>query len=149
MTTPALRGALFGPVTAEDEAMGAVAETAVFAQWFHSRVALHYARWRSGRTQGEVDIVRLDARQKPRWCLDVKWSDRAGGHSEELKSLAAFADRHPGAKFFVTSRTLTRKAVPWSRAGSLDILPTSFYCYAVGLSAVRLPSVDFDWEIGD
>ena len=149
VTTPALRGALFGPVTAEDDAMGAVAETAVFAQWFHSRVALHYARWRSGRAQGEVDMVRLDARQKPRWCLDVKWSDRAGEHPEELKSLAAFADRHPGARFFVTSRTLMRKGVPWSRAGSLDILPTSLYCYAVGLSAVRLPTVDFDWEIGD
>ena len=148
VTTPALRGALFGPVTAEDEAMGAVAETAVFAQWFHSRVALHYARWRSGRTQGEVDIVRLDARQKPRWCLDVKWSDRAGRHPDELTSLAAFADRHPGARFFVTSRTLMRKAVPWSCAGSLDILPTSLCCYAMGLLAVRRPSVDFDWAIG-
>lgn len=40
------------------------------------------------------------------------------------------------------------KAVPWSPAGSLDILPTSLCCYAVGLSAVRRPSVDFDWAIG-
>lgn len=148
VTTPALRGALFGPVTAEDEALGAVAETAVFAQWFHSGVPLHYARWRSGRTQGEVDVVRLDARQKPRWCVEVKWSDRAGEHPEELTSLAAFADRHPGARLFVTSRTLTRRAVPWSRASRLDVLPTSFYCYAVGLSAVRFPSVDFDQVLG-
>ena len=68
LTTPALRSALFDAVTSEDNAMGAVAETAVFAQWFHSNVNLHYARWTEGRYQGEVDIVRLDARQRPQWC---------------------------------------------------------------------------------
>ena len=113
-----------------------------------SGVPLRYARWRSGRTQGEVDVVRLDVRRKPRWCVEVKWSDRAGEHPEELTSLAAFADRHPGARLFVTSRTLTRRAVSWSRASRLDVLPTSFYCYAVGLSAVRFPSVDFDQVLG-
>ena len=83
VTTPALRCALFGPVSEDDEEMGLVAETAVFAQWFHSDFDLHYARWRSG----EVDIVRLDGRQRPDWCVDVKWSDRYGRRPGELSSL--------------------------------------------------------------
>ena len=37
VTTPALRCALFGPVAEDDEEMGPVAETAVFAQWFPLR----------------------------------------------------------------------------------------------------------------
>lgn len=46
---PPLRAALFGMVTASDEAMGRLAETAVWSQWLHSATmcnALHYARWR-------------------------------------------------------------------------------------------------------
>lgn len=61
VTTPALRGALFGPVTADNPAMGALAETAVFAQWFHFSVDPHYGRW----ANGEVDIVRLGAMLTP------------------------------------------------------------------------------------
>ena len=33
--------------------MGALAETAVFAQWFHAGVA-DYARWRMGRAEGQT-----------------------------------------------------------------------------------------------
>lgn len=149
VTTPALRSALFGPVKQDDEAMGALAETAVFAQWFHASVDLHYARWRMGRTEGEVDIVHLDKRQKPVWCLDVKWSDRPGQHPEELTSLAEFARRHPDVKVVVTTRTLSRPLSQWPGPGSLDIVPTGLYCCALGHDVIRDPtSVPF-WEAGD
>ena len=36
------------PVAGDDEEMGPVAETAVFAQWFRSDLDLHYARWKNG-----------------------------------------------------------------------------------------------------
>ena len=108
VTTPALRSALFDPVVEDSEEMGPVAETAVFAQWFHSNIDLHYARWRSG----EVDIVHLDGRQKPHWCVEVKWSDRYAQRSGDLKSLIDFTSRHPGVTALVTTRTLER-TVPW------------------------------------
>ena len=143
VTTPALRSALFGPVTEDDEAMGALAETAVFAQWFHASVDLHYARWRTGQMEGEVDIVHLDKRQRPVWCLDVKWSDRPGQHPEELTSLAEFAKRpprgeggrhHPNPVAALVAMARTRLAVTC-------LLPTGgLYCCALGRDVIRDPT---------
>lgn len=146
VTTPALRSALFGPVEEDDEAMGALAETAVFAQWFHAGVDLHYARWRMGRMEGEVDIVHLDKRQKPRWCLDVKWTDRPVTHPEELTSLADFAKRHSDVKVLVTTRTVER-AVAWPGPGSLSAVLTSLYCHAVGRKVIHDPSSTPAWTV--
>ena len=140
VTTPALRCALFGPVTAEDEAMGAVAETAVFAQWFHADVDLHYARWRTGRRDSEVDIVHLDKRQRPRWCIDVKWSDRPVKHPSELRGLAEFSSRHPDAGVAVTTRTVERIVPDWQGSKALIAVPTSVYCHAVGRAVIDDPS---------
>ena len=145
VTTPALRSALFGPVAGDDEEMGSVAETAVFAQWFHSDLDLHYARWKNG----EVDIVHLDGRQKPDWCVEVKWSDRYVGGSGELHSLEEFTDRHPDVTPLVTTRTLMESDVRWPGEPRLDFLPTSLYCYAVGHQAIRDPSDDVPWIVAD
>ncbi len=142
VTTPALRSAIFGPIAAHDEAMGAVVETAVFAQWYHANLNLHYARWQSG----EVDIVHLDCRQRPAWCVEVKWSDRPGRYPEELTGLAAFAQRHPATEMLVTTRTHAGTAAPWSGGPRLAFAPTSLYCYVVGYlassdSAFEAPSI--------
>ena len=149
VTTPALRCALFGPVTAEDDAMGALAETAVFAQWFHADVDLHYARWRTGRRDGEVDIVHLDKRQQPRWCVDVKWSDRPVTRPEELTGLAEFARRHPDASALVTTRTAERSVLNWPGPEALNAVPTSIYCHAVGRTVIGDPSSDPFLEADD
>ena len=87
-----------------------------------------------------MDIVRLDRRQAPCWCLDVKWSDRPGRKPEELTSLAEFASRHPEATALVTTRTLERSVSSWPGPGSLSAVPTSLYCYAVGRDVIRDPS---------
>ena len=105
VTAPALRCALFGPVGEDSPEMGPTAETAAFAQWFHSRLGLHYASWKSG----EVDIIHLDRRQRPNWCVDIKWSDRHARRSGELKSLKALSDRHPDMTPLVTTRTVMKK----------------------------------------
>ena len=149
VTTPALRCGLFGPVTADDAAMGALAETAVFAQWFHAGVDLHYARWRTGRTEGEVDIVHLDRRQAPRWCLDVKWSDRPARSPAELTSLADFSSRHPDAAVLVTTRTRERFVPRWPGSGPLHAIPTSVYCYLAGRSVIQDPSLAPFWMVSD
>jgi len=143
LTAPALRSALFEPVTADHPHMGAIAETAVFAQWFHSDVNLRYARWSKGRhVQGEVDIVRLDARQDPEWCVEVKWSDRVTEHRDELKSLASFSQRHPQAGLVVTTRNHLESKFDWGEEARLDLLPTSLYCLGVGHRAIHDPTED-------
>lgn len=143
LTTPALRSALFEPVKAHHPAMGAIAETAVFAQWFHANVNLRYARWRRGqRVQGEIDIVRLDAFQKPSWCVEVKWSDRVAKRPDQLRNLASFSQLHPKAKLLVTTRRHFAENFDWGQRPRLDLLPTSLYCFAVGHRAVHDPTAD-------
>ena len=145
VTTPALRSALFGPVAEDDEEMGPMAETAVFAQWFHSDLDLHYARWKNG----EVDIVHLDARQKPDWCVEVKWSDRHARRPGELSGLRELTSRHPGVRPLVTTRTLSGRMVPWPGETGLDFMQTSPYCYVVGHRAIRDPSEAAPWIVID
>lgn len=89
LTNPSMRGALFGYAAEEDEAMGALCETAVYSQWLHSESIsnLYYARWK----RGEVDIVYLNpGRQKPHWAVEVKWSDRAETKDDPAFNLATF-----------------------------------------------------------
>jgi len=79
LTNPSMRAALFAPLTEDHEAMGNMAETAIFSQWFHSDALsnIHYARWKSGRQDREIDLVRVDpATLRPAWAYEIKWSDQ-------------------------------------------------------------------------
>lgn len=61
-----------------DNAMGAMVETAIFPQWFHSDQMkhLHYAQSRQGRKKLKVDWVSIDPiHLKPKWAFAIKWSD--------------------------------------------------------------------------
>lgn len=136
VTSPALRCALFGPVAADDPEMGSIAETAVFAQWFHSDRDLHYARWRGG----EVDIVHLDRRQRPTWCVEVKWSNRYVGNPLRLKGLLEFARLHPDSTLIATTRSEDESTALLPGGIEINFIPTSFYCYVVGYTAIRDPA---------
>jgi predicted AAA+ superfamily ATPase len=61
LTNPSLRSALFTPLQATDRLMGAMVETAIYAQWLQREwFEPWYARWTQGRFQGEVDMVGLN-----------------------------------------------------------------------------------------
>lgn len=86
LTNPSMRGALFGYVDADHEAMGALAETAIYSQWLHhSHIdRIYYARWK----EGEVDLVYLNpVSQKPVWAVEVKWSDRAESNDDPARHI--------------------------------------------------------------
>lgn len=131
LTNPSLRGALFTPIDMDDAPMGAMTETAIFAQWFHSSAPLHYARW----ANGEVDIVGLDARHKPRWAAEVKFSDRYFKTPQELSSLLAFARQNSLAQAIVTTREA--QGIRNFDGVDLQFLPASLYCYIIGRAAVE------------
>jgi len=140
VTTPALRCALFGPVSEDSAEMGQLAETAVFAQWFHSDDIhrFHYARWK----EGEVDVVHLGSRigQEPLWCVEVKWSDRSPSHPEELRGVFTLANRYPDISASVTTRTIEARSDTWPGVKPLKFTPTSLYCYTVGRNLTRYDS---------
>nr|WP_305069923.1 ATP-binding protein [Flavobacterium covae] len=88
LTNPSLRSALFSPITYNDELIGNLVETAIFAQWMHREwFTPWYARWNNG----EVDMVALsDSSLKPIWALEIKWSNRYFDKPSDLKSLYKF-----------------------------------------------------------
>lgn len=132
LTNPSMRSALFSPIDGQDEAMGPLAETAIFAQWFHTDTELHYARWDQGE---EVDIVRVGLDQKPLWAVEVKWSDRYVDQPGDLKSVLGFCQANRLSEVTVTSRTRTEdRLVEGIR---MEFIPASLYCYLIGHSVLQ------------
>jgi uncharacterized protein len=135
LTNPTMRAALFAPLDADNSAIGHMMETAVFSQWLHNAAyieSLHYARWK----KGELDLVSLDAMLKPRFAVEVKWSDRAATDAKEVKALIEFA----------RSNTLARRALVTTRTTSgvhvvdgveVEFTPTALHCYTVGRNTLE------------
>lgn len=140
LTNPSVRAALFGLLREDDEAIGSVAETAVWSQWLHSSAAvreLMYARWKVGRTDCEVDLVGVDTRrQKPAFVVEIKWSDRAVDDWSELRGLREFARMHKLARRPLVT-TLTRTARGRQEGLEIDFVPTSLHCYTIARNLLR------------
>ncbi|WP_089727798.1 ATP-binding protein [Candidatus Thiosymbion oneisti] len=137
LTNPSIRVALYGPVSADHEAVGALAETAIYAQWIHATAfieRLYFARWKKGL---EVDLVGLDPGQrKADWVVEVKWSDRFFERPADLKGVLAFAAAnrlsHPP---LITTRT--RQGSKRIDGIELQFVPTSLHCYSIGRNVLR------------
>ena len=133
LTNPSLRCALFEPITMDDKEIGTMVETAVYAQWIPRIGAnIGYASWREGRkAMGEVDIVGInDARMRPDWAVEVKWTDRYFHNTDELKSLRSFMATNGLTQALVT--TLTQSGLMSLSWGNLQFMPTACYAYIVG-----------------
>ena len=140
LTNPSVRAALFGLVGTEDRAMGNLAETAAWSQSRHdtsASLSLHCARWKARRQDLEVNIVALDPRtQKPRFAVEIKWSDRIPRQLQELRGIKALAGRHPLARRpLVTTRT-------WTGTADLDGVPVesapvALHCYTIARNLLR------------
>lgn len=140
LTNPSIRAALFGMVMADDEAMGNLAETAVWSQWLHSASvsrSLHYARWKAGRQDLEVDIVSLDSRtQKPRFAVEIKWSDRIPTALNELRGLHALASKNALVRTpLVTTRSYTGRTT--LDGIEIEFMPVALHCYTIARNLLR------------
>lgn len=133
LTNPSLRSALFSPITATDEVMGNMVETAVFAQWMHRDwFTPWYARW----SNGEVDMVGLnEGTLKPVWALEVKWSDRYFEKPKDLKSLHKFCTEN-GLDYPIVT-TISKEGEKVHKDLSIQFLPASSYAYTVGRNTLN------------
>ena len=137
LTNPSLRCALFQPIGEQDEEMGNMVETAVYAQWIPRQGAsIRYANWRIGKQQGEVDIVGLNVlHQKPDWAVEVKWTDRFFERPRELTSLLFFMQKNRMSEAIVTDvDKLGSKKVD---GVTLHFMPTACYAYVVGENTMK------------
>jgi len=134
LANPSLRSALFGAVDADDPAMGRLAETALVSQFSHSASfgLLHYARWKSGKTILEVDLVVLDRHsQRVIDAIEVKWSDRAAKNpGKELASFLAFCRKNElkdgGVSTFSLFGTEDTDDL------IIDFNPIAYHCWWIG-----------------
>ena len=132
LTNPSLRCALFQPISEQDIEIGDMVETTVMAQWFPRQgVQIRYANWRTGKQQGEVDIVGLNiARQKPDWAVEIKWTDRFFERPNELASLKYFLEKNQMTQAIVTS--ITQEGTKKIDDMALHFIPVACYAYTVG-----------------
>ena len=104
LANPSMRAALFGPIGANDEAMGRLAETAYVAHHVVGDLpdTLSYARWKGG----EVDFVQFHPpNQSVLRATEIKWSDRPQYRTrEELSALLTFCQRNKLDETFVLTK---------------------------------------------
>ena len=138
LTNPSLRTALFSPIVETDNEMGNMVETAIFSQWMHrENLDLKYARWKMGRSEGEVDIVLLDNKLfKPQWCAEIKWSNRYVEKPQELKSLIYFCKQNN----FKASLVTTIDILDYKTIEGIDLtyVPAAVYAYNIGVNTLEI-----------
>jgi predicted AAA+ superfamily ATPase len=125
LTNPSIRAALFSPIDQDDEDMGNMVETAVFAQWFHLYEP-HYARWKGG----EVDLVLRTPDGKLRAVCEAKWSDRFASSPGELRGLLEFCKTNRRSSAAVTTRTVSKTMTV--DGIELTFVPAARHCYLAG-----------------
>jgi predicted AAA+ superfamily ATPase len=130
LTNPSMRAALFGFVDQDSKAMGALTETAIYSQWLHSDTINHlrYARWK----KGEIDIVCVDrVNQKPRWVVEVKWSDAPTENHSLLDNLVSFIQQHNVDDAALVT-TKSKKLKLSYKGVEFEMRPSSEYAFLLG-----------------
>jgi predicted AAA+ superfamily ATPase len=133
LTNPSLRSALFSPLEATDNMIGAMVETAIFAQRLHreSSIAPVYAKW----NKGEIDMIGLSSKTlKPQWALEIKWSNRPVEKIEEIKNLISFCNKNKLNEGYIT--TLDQWDQKEVNGIKINYIPCSVYAYNVGFRTI-------------
>lgn len=132
LTNPSMRSALFAPIWGKDSFIGNMVETAIFSQWQHiESKTLFYARWQNG----EIDIVKLDQKQKPAWLAEIKWTNRFAENPRELKNIKNFCKKHKLSHALITTIDKHNKIV--FEDVVYEFIPSSLYCYTIGKKFVE------------
>ena len=140
LTNSSLRTALFSPIVETDKETGNMVETAIFSQWMHrENLDLKYARWKMGRSEGEVDIVLLDSKLfKPQWCVEIKWSNRYVEKPQELNSLIFFCKQNNFKSTLVTTIDISdNKTIDGI---NITYVPAAVYAYNIGVNTIEIKS---------
>ena len=123
---------MFSPIDGNDDFIGSMVETAIFAQWIQGgKSDCYYANWTKGRDKGEVDMVWLEeASQKAFSLVEIKWTDRFAENPTELKSVFHFLENNKEIKkIIVTSKTV--KTHYQLTEGEIVFIPSAIYAYWV------------------
>ena len=132
LTNPSLRTGLFSALTEDAPALGHLVETGVFAQNFHKQDShLHYARWKSGKTIHELDLVSLTSGLIPLSATEVKFTDRVARQPGSWLPWLNFCQKNKLKNLTITTRT--HEDLVEVDGVSIQFVPTAVYIYQSGL----------------
>ncbi len=137
LTNPAIRGALFGAMTADHEMIGNMVETAIVSQIVHSKHldSFYYARWKNG----EVDLVWLQE-MGIAGCWEIKWSNRYYNDPKQLQSLIKFIQKN-NLDIEPTVTTIDRRGPKTAEGIRMQFIEAAVYCYRIGRNITSNPEV--------
>lgn len=100
--------------------------------------SLHYARWKVGRQDLEVDIVSLDPpTQRPRFAVEIKWSDCPPSEPQSLRGIREFAARYPLIRSpLLTTRTDTGQMD--IEGVAIEFVPVALHCYTIARNLLKV-----------
>jgi len=121
-------------VTASEDAIVNLAETAVWSQLMHSnqkKFSLHYARWKECRQDLEVSMVSLDVQtNKLKFVIEIRWSDQIPKTLNELPGFHSLVSKNAlTRKLLVTTRTFKDKIT--LDGFEIEFMPLALHCYIV------------------
>jgi hypothetical protein len=131
LTNPSLRTGLFNFVGEQNPALGSLVETAIFSQRSHRLDEhLHYARWKSGGKDMELDMVVLDSGLRVVEAVEVKYTDRIARQRGEWEPWIRFCRENGLKDLTVTTRSVDHR----TEAGGIAIHfePTAVHAYRLG-----------------
>lgn len=132
LTNPSLRTGLFSPFEMGDEGLGHMVETVIFAQRFHRLGEyLHYARWKAGGKNRELDLVALEAGVVPTEAVEVKFTDRIIKQRADWRPWLDFCHRNNLENLTIT--TLNESEKTKLEGVSVTLTPSALYAYRTGL----------------
>lgn len=138
LANPTMRSATFTPIDSENEFIGNMVETAIFAQWVHDPdAAIYYSRW----NKGEIDLLYMPRVNSPDWAVEIKWSDRYIKRPEELREQLKFCENMKLKELLVTSRSKFAEQTIYGI--DIEYVPAAIYCYTVGKNLIRARTLGF------
>jgi uncharacterized protein len=135
LTNASMRTGLFGPLAPEDNGFGHIVETAIFAQRFHEDANLSYARWKNKDKDSEVDMIELDAALKPKFVMEIKWSDKPVDDLGEVSGLIKFCQENNLGHGWVSTRAKISKMKDENLV--LNFWPSAAIAFHLGVRAIK------------
>ena len=131
LTNPSLRTGLFSPLGEQSEGLGHLVETAIFAQRFHRLGEhLHYARWKSGAKDCELDLVDLDPALRAREAVEIKYTDRVVKQPRNWEPWLRFCRENQLDALTITTRT--HEGIAAADGVKIHFEPSAIHAYRLG-----------------
>jgi len=131
-----VRTGLFALLEMDSEHLSHAVETALISQNFHhSNEILHYARWKSGRSFHEVEMLRMNTGMQIQEVVEVKFTDRVARQRKSWKPWLEVCYKNNVRELTIT--TQTDEDVIQVDGITVNLVPAAVYIYQQGAEEMK------------